>query len=83
MGEIHHARANGIFTRVGDAVAPDGQTGIGFTVINGTIVISITKDGVGFAAELQGDDIDIAGGMFADAVVKATCHDAPSLRSVQ
>jgi len=30
-----------------------------------------------------GDDIDIAGGMFANAVLEATRQEAPSLRSVQ
>jgi hypothetical protein len=54
VANTHYARANGISTRVGNVTAPDGQTGIGFTVIDGAVIISITIDGVGLVAAVVG-----------------------------
>lgn len=83
MVSTFQSRATGLNTRVGNAYAPEGQTGIGFSVLNGTVIVSITIDGKGYAAELKGDDIDLAGHFFANAVAEATLNDAPSTRSLQ
>lgn len=83
MARTFHSRATGLSTRVGLAHAPDGQTGIGFSVIDGAVIVSVTIDGEGHAAVLKGDDIDQAAAFFADAVLKATRNDAPSLGTVQ
>jgi len=75
--------ATGLNVPVGDAKAPEGQTGIGFSIMNGVIVVSITRNGIGLAAALAGDDIDRAAGFMADAMVLATRHEHPSMRTVQ
>lgn len=65
------------------AMQPGGKSGVAFAVINDGIVMAITKDGEGLCIALKGDAINQVAGMFADAVMEATRHDAPSLRSVQ
>ncbi|WP_289145058.1 hypothetical protein [uncultured Sphingobium sp.] len=83
MGKTIQCSATGLLTRVGPTYSPGGHTGLSFSVVGGTVVVSVLLDGEGHSAELRGDDIDLAAGFFADAVTKATLHDAPSLRTEQ
>lgn len=83
MGFKTEGQATGFNAPVGDARAPGGQTGIGFSIMDGAVVVSITRNGVGLAVALAGDDIDRAAGFMADAMVQATQYDHPSMGTVQ
>lgn len=75
--------ATGVSAPVGNAHAPGGETGIGFSTMGGTVVIAITRNGEGLAVALKGDDLDTIAGFMADVLTQATRHDHPSLGSIQ
>lgn len=78
-----HGRATGLSAPVGNATASTGETGIGFTVQDGKVIISITRNGHGLAVILRDDDIDMAAGFLADAIIQANQDAAPSIGTMQ
>ncbi|SCW55931.1 hypothetical protein SAMN02927924_01346 [Sphingobium faniae] len=75
--------ASGFETKVGTALAPQGQSGIAFSADEGSLTIAITRDGEGLCVRLDGDEIDYVAGLLADMVHAATLQDQPVARSIQ
>lgn len=83
MKRDFEGRVSGINAPVGEASVPGQRTGIGFSVSEGRVLISVTLSGKGLAVVLSGDEIDAAAGHMATAMEQALRHEHPSLGSMQ
>ncbi|MFY9350081.1 MAG: hypothetical protein WBL20_14405 [Sphingobium sp.] len=80
--QMHPVKARGVDMPVERAVSPAGRTGIAFGNVNGSIVVSLVKDGEGMSVLLSGMMIDAVAGLFAQAVEQANEAMAPLSPSI-
>ncbi|HEX7820660.1 MAG TPA: hypothetical protein VF463_08570 [Sphingobium sp.] len=75
MVEMKECAISGFAATVMPALSPTGESTIGFTSVDGFVVISMTWGNTGLCVRLDGDEIDLAATLFANAVFSANAHE--------